>query len=33
MCWYFDPDDFLKITYKTKGLEVQNKSFNVGSLN
>jgi hypothetical protein len=33
MCWHFDPDDFLKITYKAKGLELQNESFSVGLLN
>jgi hypothetical protein len=33
MCWHFDPEDFLKITYKAIGLEVQNKSFSVGLLN
>ena len=32
MCWHFEPVDFLKITGKVKGFEVQNKPFNIGLL-
>ena len=33
MCWHFDPIDFLKITGKFKGFEVQYKPSNIGLLN
>jgi hypothetical protein len=33
MCWHFDPIDFLKITDKVKGVEVQNMPFIIGLLN